>query len=442
MNFWNFLDTKINDKLPIDKIKEDFIHYKNALNLTGKEDIIYNNLFDNIIWILKTKFGRFICLYSDTTIFYNELSLIISSQIPQFLFLQKKQLLESLDTFADINNWGSTMKEAIKRDLKINEDMDSSSGYIPIDSDTLDPYSKDTNAKTSLKDDKTDINRNTVDFLYFFSRMKWNTASIELSDILKPYYSLFVLYETLEEEVYAKSEIQELREELEKFKITFGDFRKDVVSMFGETENDIQNNERAINNLATVQETNSTNIVNLNNTKADKSTTYTKTYCDNTYGTKGDISNLQGQINDKLATTQFNNVLNSIFPVGSVVITCDGSTHYLVNQYPSKFRELTDSDIAYLAIGNNNGNSNYYRLTREHLPNVNLSHSHSYDVYDRQNAQPWNYGTGGNVWNGFVTRNLRSGREEIYLNPNSQQDIIIKPKAYKLRMWKVISIIW
>lgn len=217
MKFKKFLETPIDEKLPIEKVKEDFVFYKNMLQITGKEDILYNNLFDNIFWMLKNKFNNFSCLYKDIEVMYSELTTILYSQVPQFLFIQKKQLLESLNTFGDINNWGSTMREQVKRDLKLIEETDNSSGYIPIDSNDVDAYSKDNTNRINTKDETTTDNRNTVDFLYFFSRMKWNTASIELTTILKPYYSLFLAFDVRDYDVdYSINEFEELEERVEK----------------------------------------------------------------------------------------------------------------------------------------------------------------------------------------------------------------------------------
>lgn len=195
MVFSTFLKTNIESLgvTPKQKIKEDFIHYKQVLNWSGKSDLIYENLIDNIIWILETKYAKFNLRYTSSLVAYNELNIILSQQLPQWLFIQKKQALENLDTFADLNNWGSVVKDRITRAINGNESGSSLSSYVPIDNVNADPYEKNGTEKRAYSNDEVDETKQTVDYLYWFSRMKWQTASIDLNTILKPYLGLFIL---------------------------------------------------------------------------------------------------------------------------------------------------------------------------------------------------------------------------------------------------------
>lgn len=195
MVFSTFLNTNIESLgvTPKQKIKQDFIHYKQVLNWSGKSDLIYENLIDNIIWILETKYAKFNLRYTTSLVAYNELNIILSQQLPQWLFIQKKQALENLDTFADLNNWGSVVKDRITRAINGNESGSSLSSYVPIDNVNADPYEKNGTEKRAYSNDEVDETKQTVDYLYWFSRMKWQTASIDLNTILKPYLGLFIL---------------------------------------------------------------------------------------------------------------------------------------------------------------------------------------------------------------------------------------------------------
>lgn len=195
MVFSTFLKTNIESLgvTPKQKIKQDFIHYKQVLNWSGKSDLIYENLIDNIIWILETKYAKFNLRYTSSLVAYNELNIILSQQLPQWLFIQKKQALENLDTFADLNNWGSVVKDRITRAINGNESGSSLSSYVPIDNVNADPYEKNGTEKRAYSNDEVDETKQTVDYLYWFSRMKWQTASIDLNTILKPYLGLFIL---------------------------------------------------------------------------------------------------------------------------------------------------------------------------------------------------------------------------------------------------------
>ena len=176
---------------------------------------------------------------------------------------------------------------------------------------------------------------------------------------------------------------------------------------------------------------------------------------------QNNISSLQTSKADK---TQLDNyilktMLNTMFPIGSCVMTSDGSEHALVTMYRSKFRELTDSDLSYLAIGSGSAgtsNTGTFTIQQNNLPNIywnwdwywnngitsnetdfNINHSpnmtstYQYIQTNRKNSSQAN--------NSGARVNVRS---TIYLNGNVNQIPIqytIKPKTKKIRMWEVTA---
>lgn len=421
MTFKKFLETLIEDKLPIDKVKEDFIFYKNALNLKGKEDILFNNLFDNIFWILKNKFASFNCLYKDNEVMYSELTTILYSQIPQFLFLQKKQLLESLDTFGDINNWGSTMKEKVKRDLKLIETTDNSTGYIPIDSENLDPYSKDNTNRENTKDETTTDDRNTVDFLYFFSRMKWNTASIELTTILKPYYTLFLAFDVRDNDIdYSLNRYEELEErvgenELDIKKLKFADenIAKEIDRIDNtQTQDFIFLSNRIDDNKSKIED-NTSNINQITNELNETKQTVNRNTSNITINTNN-INN----INEKLSSSNFVDFKGRY----------DTNTTYKLND--SVIFEIENITYWFISLKNNNLNHTPQLTTNEwwlnvNEPNVNVANYYQKGEVDtllleKANLLSDNRFTGQNFFNSYVGLNGQidvRGTQILYQSP-------------------------
>ena len=151
-------------------------------------------------------------------------------------------------------------------------------------------------------------------------------------------------------------------------------------------------------------------------------------------------------------------MLNTMYPVGSVVMTADGSEHALVRAYPNKFQELTDNDIAYLAIGSGSSNSNTgtFTIQQNNLPNIywnwdwywnngitsnetDFNINHSPNMTSRYQYIQTNKKNSSHANNSGARVNVHS---TIYLNGNVSQIPItytIKPKTLKIRMWKVIS---
>lgn len=281
-----------------------------------------------------------------------------------------------------------------------------------------------------------------------------------------------------------------------------------------ETKN--QQQDTQISNINSTLQTNSTNIGNLNNVKADKTAlaqvdnkvdgvisglqdgnivNYTGVYNSNTtynigqcvtYNDKWYVSNQNNNVghtptgssdaywellseptinltpyltkSEASNTYLLKTMLNTLYPVGSNVMTTNGSTHALVNMFPTKFKELSDSDIAYLAIGTNSSNSNTgtFRINQNNLPNIywnwnwywnngitsnetdfNINHSqnmtstYQYIQTNRKNASQAN--------NSGARVNVNS---TIYLNGNVAPIPIqytMKPKTKKIRMWEVTA---
>lgn len=154
-------------------------------------------------------------------------------------------------------------------------------------------------------------------------------------------------------------------------------------------------------------------------------------------------------------------MINTMFPVGSVVMTADGSVHAMVTAYPNKFTEITDSDVSYLAIGSGSGgtsNTGTFTIQQNNLPNIYWAWSMDWNTgitTNETNLQTYTHGGSArmdisntkesNHKNSAFSNN--SGARfsiltKIYLNGNVAQTPInlnIKPKTLKIRMWRVIS---
>ena len=154
-------------------------------------------------------------------------------------------------------------------------------------------------------------------------------------------------------------------------------------------------------------------------------------------------------------------MLNTLYPVGSNVMTTNGSTHALVNMFPTKFKELSDNDIAYLAIGTNSSNSNNgtFTINQNNLPNIywgwyfDWANGITSNETNLQTAKL--AGTSYMEINGnYLAYNVKNSAEanqrgarvrvftQIYLNGNTTQSPItytIKPKTLKIRIWEVTA---
>lgn len=492
MLFNEFLETTLTGGLtPTDKLKQDLSTFKTVFNYATKTDVLYNNLIDNIVHLLKIKFGSYQIIYNSVDVMYRELLITLNPQIPQFLMIQKKQLIENLNTFGDLSNWGDILKDNVSRELNLQERGENSSGYVPIDGNNKDPYSTNDISKNNITNENTDVSRLATDYLNFYAKLTWSVADIELNYIYESYIHLFKIYYDFNDSVSGTSGNDSLEYELDKINAAISvlgneldvtntnvstnttkiselsnlkadktqlsnyytktqsdsryytkqdsdgkyAFKGDISNLQGQinnTNNNVATNTRNITTMNSTLQTNSTNIVNLQNVKADKTQLndyYTKSESDNRYELKGDIIHMS--------------FLNIMFPINSIVISLDGSTHSLVTQFPNSFQEITDKDIAYLAIGTNTSNTNSRSVTiqRNQLPNINLSHRHTTYYQWRQNIRPWNFGSGGQVWDGEQQMPENSGYADIYLNGNVTQQPInfdVKPKTLKIRVWKVI----
>lgn len=281
-----------------------------------------------------------------------------------------------------------------------------------------------------------------------------------------------------------------------------------------ETKN--QQQDTQISNINSTLNTNSTNIVNLNNVKADKTAleavdnkvdgvitglqdgnivNYTGTYNSATnynigqcvtYNDKWYVSNQNNNVghtptgssdnywellseptinlnpyltkSEASTTYLLKTMLNTLYPVGSNVMTTNGSTHALVNMFPTKFKELSDNDIAYLAIGTNSSNSNTssFTIQQNNLPNIKYSLSWTCFTKDGStsitaDSNPNNLLTNVNRREVKKTYNYSNFHTDaavdkasytFQLNGNVNQSPItytIKPKTLKIRMWEVIA---
>lgn len=135
-------------------------------------------------------------------------------------------------------------------------------------------------------------------------------------------------------------------------------------------------------------------------------------------------------------------VLKALFPVGSIVMTVDGTEHNLVKLYPNNFEEIREREFTYLALSQQPGifGTNFFTLEQRHLPKINLPHTHNTsDINDYGTLEAWNFGTGGSVWNGITKRIHQSDNGNLNLNPGPQAPINIGPRALGIRLWKVIK---
>lgn len=195
MIFNDFLNTTLaSGNNPKAQLKIDLSTFKNVFNYANKSDDIYNNLIDNIVKLLSIKFGTYQIIYSNIEVMYNELLITLNPQIPQFMMIQKKQLIESLDTFGDLNNWGDVLKDNVSRNLQLTNQSSNTTNFVPIDGSDKDPYSINDVSKTNNSNETTDINRLATDYLNFYMRLNWNVGDIELNSIYESYIHLFKIY--------------------------------------------------------------------------------------------------------------------------------------------------------------------------------------------------------------------------------------------------------
>lgn len=598
MKFKDFLDSLLpgDNVLPIDKLKTDLETFKAAFNYAEKTDEIYNNLIDNIVKLLRIKFGEYEIIYTSPNVMYNELLITLNPQLPQFLMIQKKQLIESLDTFGNLNNWGDVLKDNVKRALNLSDVSANQTSYVPIDGANKDPYSVNDVDNRREQSETTDVSRLATDYLTFYKKIRWNIASIELNKIYADYIKLFKIYYqydsnglTVNGNVYDQVQqnsknIEMLAEELDNTNHQVGTNTSNIVlnanniqtnlSSINQNKNDlndlstkVDNNVLELTNKITANTTNITNNTqsiaaintNLNNY-------YQKSESDNRFGTltqqqtntqniqtnqnniaqithslqsanfvlyKGVysstttynladavtfnnnwyVSNQANNLNHtpqntsdaywellttppsvnlanyytipqadaKFATIQTTNdlsgrigqlnsivqndylektIINTLFPVGSNVMTTNGQIHALVVKYPTKFRELTDNDIAYLAIGNNSSSSNSssFTINQNNLPNINWQWKTDWNTSmtpTQTNMQAYVVSGSASMEHYYIDagRQRNSGtnandglRASVYtrvnLNGNVSQNPItytMKPKTLKIRMWEVIA---
>ena len=588
MKFKDFLDSLLpgDNVLPIDKLKTDLETFKAAFNYAEKTDEIYNNLIDNIVKLLRIKFGEYEIIYTSPNVMYNELLITLNPQLPQFLMIQKKQLIESLDTFGNLNNWGDVLKDNVKRALNLSDVSANQTSYVPIDGANKDPYSVNDVDNRREQSETTDVSRLATDYLTFYKKIRWNIASIELNKIYADYIKLFKIYYqydsyglTVNGNIYDSVQqnsknIEMLAEEMDKTNYQVANNTSNIVlnsnniqanlSSISQNKSDLTAISSKVDNNTANISTNTTAIANINTNLADNY--YQKSESDNRFGTltqqqtntqniqtnqnniqqitnslqsanfvlyKGVYSstttynlaeavtynnnwyvsnqannlnhtpqntsdaywellttppsvnlanyytipqadakfatitttnNLSGQIGhiNSVLQTQYleKTIINTLFPVGSNVMTTNGQIHALVVKYPSKFRELTDTDIAYLAIGNNSSNSNTssFTINQNNLPNIYWAWSMDWNngiTINETNLQTYTHGGSARMdisntkesnHKNSASANNSGARfsilTKIYLNGNVSQipiSYMVKPKTKKIRMWEVIA---
>lgn len=314
MRFSTFLQVDVGGWKPKERVKIEFQHYKDVFGLPDKTDILYDNLINNVFWLLEAKFARFQFRYKSYPVCYNEFNLIISRQIPQFLLIQKKQLLEKLEVFGELKNWGRNDIEEVERVLKTTDNNSNETGFVPIDVDQTDPYSKDTSSRKSLGEDKGKVNKNVVDYLEFFDRLRWEVGELELEKIFKPYYDLFFdiqmcdteLTPTVYDELKSLIDINEQNIEFNRVNIEIiyqelQQIQNDFGNYYTKPEIDNKFDEKADKtDTYTKAEVNAKDDL-----KADKVDTYTKTETDNKLDLKADKTELQNYYQKGVADQRF-----------------------------------------------------------------------------------------------------------------------------------------
>lgn len=169
-----------------------------------------------------------------------------------------------------------------------------------------------------------------------------------------------------------------------------------------------------------------------------------------------------------LTKTEANNtyllktMLNTMFPVGSIVMTVDNTIHALFTMFPGKLQELTDSDLSYLAIGSGSvGTSNIgtFTIQQNNLPNIYWAWNVDWNngiTSNETNLQTYAHGGSARMdisntkqtnYKNSTAASTTSGVRlsiltKLYLNGNVAPIPIqytMKPKTLKIRMWKVIS---
>lgn len=368
MIFNDFLNTTLaSGNNPKEQLKIDLSTFKSVFNYANKSDDIYNNLIDNIVKLLSIKFGTYQIIYSNIEVMYNELLITLNPQIPQFMMIQKKQLIESLNTFGDLNNWGDVLKDNVSRNLQLTNQSSNTTNFVPIDGSDKDPYSISDVSKTNNSNETTDINRLATDYLNFYMRLNWNVGDIELNSIYESYIHLFKIYYEMD-----------------------GSSTSSGGSGSDDVWNAINLNTRAIEMVSDEVDTlsvrvdenivntnaNTSSISNLNNSlnsKANANDVYTKTESDGRFAKVGDISNLQEQINTTNQNVQTNrtninqtnyNLANNYYNKTQIDSEFDG--YYTKTQSDSKYATQTNLTQTNQNVSNlsTNLSTNYYNKSQ------------------------------------------------------------------------------
>lgn len=372
MRFEEFLITQIDGKTPVEKIKEDLSYFEGAFNYATKSQNLYSNLIDNVVFILRSKYGRFDILYYNNETMYKELMLILTPQIPQFLMIQKKQLLESLDTFSSLQNWGQVDTDTVKRMLNLTGTSNNETSYIPLDGVDKDPYSANDVSNTEERTDNVLANRNVVNFLDFYRSITWNVADLELTTILAPYKKLFKMYYstdiqrqstpieyTLEKRVEALEQEQKVLieavdvAETDIMNLTLG--VRDNTATISAQGTQINNLDTEIGNVENKVDTNTTNISGLDN-DVQTLTTHVNQH---TQQINTNIANITALDTNKADKTRLDNYYTKDESDARFV---SGTNYYTKQEADGRFGTLTQQQDNTNSILNINSNlaNNFY----------------------------------------------------------------------------------
>lgn len=434
MKFKDFLDSLLpgDNVLPIDKLKTDLETFKAAFNYAEKTDEIYNNLIDNIVKLLRIKFGEYEIIYTSPNVMYNELLITLNPQLPQFLMIQKKQLIESLDTFGNLNNWGDVLKDNVKRALNLSDVSNNQTSYVPIDGADKDPYSVNDVDNRREQSETTDVSRLATDYLTFYKKIRWNIASIELNKIYADYIKLFKIYYqydsyglTVNGSVYDMVQqntknIEMLAEEMDKTNYQVGNNTSNIVL----NSNNIQSNSNAINQnksdlvaLTTKVDNNTANIstntqaiANINTNLADNY--YQKSESDNRFGTL-----TQQQTNTQNIQTNQNNIQQ--------ITNSLQSSNFVL--YKGVYSSNTTYNLADAVTFNNNWYVSNQANNLNHTPQ-NTSDAYWELLTTPPSVNLANYYTKPESDAKFATTNDLSGRIN-QINSNLQTQYLTKSEA-------------
>lgn len=436
MLFNEFLETTLTGGLtPTDKLKQDLSTFKTVFNYATKTDVLYNNLIDNIVNLLKIKFGSYQIIYNSVDVMYRELLITLNPQIPQFLMIQKKQLIENLNTFGDLSNWGDILKDNVSRELNLQERGENSSGYVPIDGNNKDPYSTNDISKNNITNENTDVSRLATDYLNFYAKLTWSVADIELNYIYESYIHLFKIYYDFNDSVSGTSGNNSLEYELDKINAAISVLGNELDATNVNVDN-IQKNyvNKSTNNIFKSDEKFQTismqNKQNKDVLRFVVNTNYTYATIDGGNGSGIYIKNIKDPTNPDNATNKkyvdnLNNQINT--KVDSIKSNLQGQINTTNNNVATNTRNITTMNSTLQTNSTNIVNLNnvkvdktqlgdYYTKTQSDSRYLTISSANA--TYATQNELNGLHQTTISSLNNLDTR-LRVVEQQLGINPKS-----------------------